>query len=50
MALDGHASAMEQALQLVQRSWRICRNIDPFPNISQPFTHLPQPMQSGSSI
>ena len=42
--------AIEQALQLLQRSCRICRNMEPFPNIAQPFTHLPQPTQGTSSI
>ena len=46
----GHASAIEQALQLLQRSCLTCKNIEPFPNIAQPFTHLAHPLQRASSI
>ncbi len=49
-ASAGQFLAMVHSLQSMQRSWRIWRNSDAFPNIVQPFTHLAQPMQRGSSI
>jgi len=50
MASAGHFAAIAHSLQLMQRSWRICRISELFPNVRQPFTHTPHPMHFSSSI
>ena len=49
-AFEGQSRAIEHSLQLTQRSCLTCKYNEPFPKTPQPFTHLPQPTHSFSSI